>query len=190
MRRIHEFEALRGFLALWVVVGHVIKHCGYSMDALGPLSLLGDPGLAVDVFIVLSGFVIFSPIDHKHEGYVPFIVRRFFRLYPLCIVVLAVAALLAGTMLDWIRTFPWRTPFIDNLVPIAQASKDALPAQFLVHLTMLHGLVSDSVLRFSQYGLVGQAWSISVEWQFYLLAPLFFLLLRRRPALLALAMIV
>ena len=41
--RIHEFEALRGALALWVLVGHVFKHSGYTPDALRPLPLLADP---------------------------------------------------------------------------------------------------------------------------------------------------
>ncbi|MBC8038204.1 MAG: acyltransferase family protein, partial [Rhizobiales bacterium] len=91
--RIHEFEALRGALAAWVVIGHVFKHSGYAPDALYPFPLLGDPGMPVDVFIILSGFVIFSLLDHKHEGYWPFITRRFFRLFPLFLVVLLVSAM-------------------------------------------------------------------------------------------------
>jgi peptidoglycan/LPS O-acetylase OafA/YrhL len=49
---------------------------------------------------------------------------------------------------------------------------------------MLHGLVPDSILTASQYAIIGQAWSISVEWQFYLVAPLLYFALRNRPLLL------
>ena len=187
--RIHEFEALRGALALWVVIGHVFKHSGYAQDALRPFSLLGDPGMPVDVFIVLSGFVIFALLDHKHEGYWPFITRRFFRLFPLFLVVLLVSAMLVVPALAWREAFPWKTPFLEGVIAINKASVDYLPQQFMVHLTMLHGLVPDTLLPMSQYGIVGQAWSISVEWQFYLVAPLLFYLLRKRPIMLGLVVL-
>ncbi|MBC8037288.1 MAG: acyltransferase, partial [Rhizobiales bacterium] len=187
--RIHEFEALRGALAAWVVIGHVFKHSGYMPDALRPFPLLGDPGMPVDIFIILSGFVIFSLLDHKHEGYWPFITRRFFRLFPLFLVVLLVSAMLVVPALAWREAFPWKTPFLEGVIAINQASADYLAAHFMVHLTMLHGLVPDAILPFSQYGIVGQAWSISVEWQFYLVAPLLFYLLRRRPVALGLVVL-
>ena len=48
MRRIPEFEALRGLLALWVVVGHAIKHAGFTDAQLGPLKeALHAAGVAV-----------------------------------------------------------------------------------------------------------------------------------------------
>ena len=187
--RIHEFEALRGALAVWVLIGHVFKHSAYAPDALRPFSLLANPGMPVDIFIVLSGFVIFSLLDHKHEGYWPFIARRFFRLFPLFLVVLLVSAMLAVPVLAWQEAFPWKTSFLDGVIAINKASADYLPEQFLVHLTMLHGLLPDAILPFSQYAIVGQAWSISVEWQFYLVAPLLFYLLRRRPVALGLVVL-
>ncbi|MEO8301498.1 MAG: acyltransferase, partial [Rhizomicrobium sp.] len=187
--RIHEFEALRGALAVWVVIGHVFKHSGYTPDALRPFPLLADPGMPVDVFIILSGFVIFSLLDHRHEGYWPFIVRRFFRLFPLFLVVLLVSALFVVPGQTWQAAFPWKTPFVQGLSAIAKSSADYLPEHIMVHLTMLHGLVPYFLLPFSEYGIVGQAWSISVEWQFYLVAPLLFYLLRRRPMVLGLVVL-
>jgi peptidoglycan/LPS O-acetylase OafA/YrhL len=187
--RIHEFEALRGALAAWVLIGHVFKHSGYTPDALRPFPLLADPGMPVDVFIILSGFVIFSLLDHKRDGYAPFIIRRFFRLFPLFLVVLLVSAMLVVPALGWREAFPWKTPFLEGVIALNKASADYLPEQLMVHLTMLHGLVPDALLPASQYAIVGQAWSISVEWQFYLSAPLFFYLLRRRPMVLGLVVL-
>jgi peptidoglycan/LPS O-acetylase OafA/YrhL len=42
---------------------------------------------------------------------------------------------------------------------------------FLAHATLLHGVISDTVLPFSQYAFNMPAWSLSLEWQFYLVAP-------------------
>jgi peptidoglycan/LPS O-acetylase OafA/YrhL len=185
VRRIAEFEALRGLLALWVVVGHVFRHSGYEPEDLGHFGLLASPGLPVDVFIILSGFVIFNLLDHKDEGYFAFIIRRFFRLFPLFVAVLLVSASFAGLHKSWVDNFPWKTSYFVGLSGIADASVEHLSSQIAVHLTMLHGLVPDSILPFSEYGIVGQAWSISVEWQFYLVAPLLFFLSRRAPAILS-----
>ena len=180
MKRIREFEALRGFLALWVVIGHALKSAGYMPPILDQHGA-ANPGLAVDVFIMLSGFVIFDLLDNKQEGYGAFIARRFFRIFPLYIVALIAGAALAGTALDWMQGIPWRTKFSDGNMAIAQSTYSHLPAQFLAHLTGLHGLVPDGILPFSEYGIIGQAWSISVEWQFYLVAPLLFFLAREKP---------
>lgn len=56
MKRFQQIEGLRGYLALWVLVGHLI---GYSGIALSPkFYLFAGATKAVDVFIILSGFVI------------------------------------------------------------------------------------------------------------------------------------
>ena len=44
-----------------------------------------------------------------------------------------------------------------------------------LHLSLLHGMVPDQILLASGSAFIGPAWSLSLEWQFYLLAPLLFL---------------
>jgi peptidoglycan/LPS O-acetylase OafA/YrhL len=189
VKRIAAFEALRGALALWVVIGHVVKHAGYSAADLGPFALLAQPGYAVDVFIILSGFVIFGLLDGRPSTYSAFIVQRFFRLFPLYAAIILVSAATLTGQLRWVADFPWRTPFIDGYAQILQAGADRLGAQLAMHLTMLQGLAPEHVLPHSQYAILGQAWSISVEWQFYLVAPLLFAMAARKPLLLVLVLL-
>ncbi len=174
MNRIHSLESLRGLLALWVVIGHTIRHSGYGPKDLGPFGLLVNPSLAVDVFIILSGFVIFFLLDQRRTSYVEFIVRRWFRLAPVFLFVLFVAALTLSWQTEQITSFPWKNGAVLNDLTIHLDAGRHFAEQLFVHVLMLHGLLADSVLPNSQYGFVGQAWSISVEWQFYLLAPLIF----------------
>ena len=179
--KIRTFEAARGLLALWVVVGHTIKHAGYSVEQVGPWKLLASPGLAVDCFIMLSGFVIFLLLDSQRIPYRHYITRRFLRIAPLYAVVVAVSALTLGWQVDVIQAQHWSDQAISNDLAIHRDSLQFLAGHLVAHATMLHGLVPSFLLPNSQYALVGQAWSISVEWQFYLIAPaVFFLVVSKR----------
>ncbi len=190
MERIGSLESLRGLLAFWVVLGHTIKSTGYSSAGPGPFKLLAQPGLAVDVFIILSGFVIFSLLDRQSTTYRAFIVKRWFRLAPVYLSALCVAALMVNWKVSMLSSFPFSNMTVANNVVIAADTQKYLLAQFLAHLTMLHGMLSNSILPSSDYAFLGAAWSISVEWQFYLLAPwLYSLIVMRRTGLLALVIL-
>jgi peptidoglycan/LPS O-acetylase OafA/YrhL len=177
--KIRTFEAFRGLLALWVVIGHTILHSGYELARLGVFKPLSTPGIAVDCFIMLSGFVIFYLLDNQSVGYREFITRRFFRLAPLYLVVLIVSAWSIDWQLSVLQHYRWQNGTTAGDIVLHQNAIREMPAQFAAHLTMLHGLIPDSILPSSQYAIVGQAWSISVEWQFYLIAPFLFALVLR-----------
>jgi len=178
--KIQSFEALRGLLALWVVIGHVIKHAGYNPEELGPLRLLASPGFAVDCFIILSGFVIFMLLDSQRTSYAQFITRRFFRLAPLYFVLTAISAMTLDWQMSIISQHPWQSNAVINDQLIHRNTSQYLFQHLLAHATMLHGAIADSILPNSEYAIIGQAWSISVEWQFYLIAPALFFLISTR----------
>ena len=94
--KIAELDGLRGILAWWVVFGHVLGWSGFSAgDLPPPLRLIRSAALAVDVFMILSGFVVFLLLDTQRLRFGPFLIRRAFRLYPVFILCLVLALLTA-----------------------------------------------------------------------------------------------
>jgi peptidoglycan/LPS O-acetylase OafA/YrhL len=157
MKHIREFDGLRGLLALWVLASHVIEVGPFSSAA---ASL--RPNLAVDLFIILSGFVIFHLLS-TGEDYRTFITRRWFRLFPtfgVCFLVALVPYAVLG--------------FNDEDIFGIGHTRKLLP-YLVTHATMLHGAVPEQLLPHAARAILVPAWSISLEWQFYLLAPLLFL---------------
>jgi peptidoglycan/LPS O-acetylase OafA/YrhL len=151
-------------MAWWVIFGHIARSFGWN------LPLIDTPTLAVDVFILLSGFVIAMLIARKAEPYPAYIVRRAFRLFPLYLPVLMIS-----TALLPIQLAVWQTvsPSADNSFRI-KAVRDAmanLPWHLGTHIPLLQGLVPNRFAGTLPFSILGQAWSISLEWQFYLVAP-------------------
>jgi peptidoglycan/LPS O-acetylase OafA/YrhL len=171
-KRINELESLRGVLALWVVVGHILPSAGILDTALGPFKFVAKGEYAVDVFIIMSGFFIFYLLDTAQEKYRPFIIRRFLRLLPI------------NVSVETLSSLDWQHPQNAFRIQVFNDSLHQFIPHFVAHLTMLHGLVPPSLLPNSQYAFIGQAWSISLEWQFYFVAPfLFHAIQKKKPVL-------
>lgn len=174
--KIQSLEGLRGVMAWWVVVGHISLTFGWG------LPLIDRNALAVDVFILLSGFVIARLIDRKREHFGRYITRRAFRLFPLYLVALVASTILLPVQQAAWTSLPFTTTSNIARIALAQQALANVPAQLGVHLPLIQGVIPQSLLPGAAYTLLGQAWSISLEWQFYLLAPFFMwaLLARRR----------
>ncbi len=184
--RIASIEGLRGILALWVLFSHVVSAAGLGEDWTGLARVLYVGTHAVDAFIIVSGFVIFYLLDTAREGYGRFLARRALRLYPVYLIALLVSAALLPATIAAYRAAPFPHPHNDYLVAIAEASWERLPAHMAAHLTMLHAMVPAWRLPHTNYAILTQGWSLSLEWQFYVLAPaLLWALLRGRTTALA-----
>ncbi len=174
MRRIVELESLRGVMAGWVVVGHVLKLVEPPGGGNALVRLLERNDLAVEVFIILSGFVIFSLLDNSSEGYWRFLMRRFMRLFPAYIVCFSVACVLAPWNVAALQGLPWQSDYVLRSTRFLTEAQHYLLPNIATHLVMLQGLVPASLIPYGEFAFLSPAWSISVEWQFYILAPLLF----------------
>lgn len=176
MRRFGGLEGLRAWLAWTVVFSHLLSVAGLGQllpGLAGPWAALADG--AVLVFTILSGFVITHLILERREPYGPYIVRRFLRIYPVYFV--ALLAGIGGTCLafDAFLVPPWGdlSPATGRMLKQADSlAGDGLFWHLAAHLSLLHGAISSRVLYESQYMFLGPAWSLSLEWQFYLVAPM------------------
>ncbi len=183
-QRLHLLEGLRGFMAWWVVLGHFLVESGFRGAWLPSLGrIVTNAGYAVDVFVILSGFVITHLLCTQPVSYREFIARRFFRLYPLF-----VAALLVGLWtFDAVHGDYFRFAALvqsDAQSPEMWAGYERnLVAHTLVSLTMLHGAIPTAWLPNAQAALVSPAWSVSLEWQFYLVIPGLLWAFKRYPIL-------
>lgn len=83
IKTFHSIEGLRGWLAWWVVIGHSFIIAGTPEWLPGQISNLIRRGdVAVNAFIIVSGFVVTHLLMKKDEAYIPYIIRRVFRLWP------------------------------------------------------------------------------------------------------------
>ena len=157
LNRNQTLDVSRGFLSWIVVVVHVVWLAGYHGIIQGRAGVY-----AVDGFIILSGFVITQLLVTKNEPYGIFIFRRFMRLFRPFIVCLAIALL--------VRPFTFGTAPSEL---IREASENRYFWWHLgAHASLIHGLVPTAWLPQSQLAFLPPGWSISLEFQLYLVAPL------------------
>ncbi len=182
MLKFPGLEGLRGWLAWMVVFNHVAVFTGLGAPWVSTDQAQLAGKLAVTIFIILSGFVITHLVVEKDEPYGLYLARRALRIYPIYLVALLMG--IGATFLTF-RTFLTPDGTVD---PIATATlrypelgvllfdraallTNAYFAHLALHLTMLHGAFAQSFLPNSGFMFLSPAWSLSLEWQFYLVAP-------------------
>jgi peptidoglycan/LPS O-acetylase OafA/YrhL len=165
-------ESLRGWMAWWVVFDHAMFFTGGGQWLIGhPLSrALGGGELAVQVFMIVSGFVITHLLVVKQEPYGAYITRRWFRLVPLFLAMLILAIITRSLYEIAFIQNPWTSGGQGRIDRLA-AEGQSWPIYILLHLSLLHGFIPDSLLKYSSSAFLAPAWSLSLEWQFYLIAP-------------------
>ena len=148
---LYHLEALRGICALWVVLAHV------PWTILGGVVLHHTSWFPVNVFFVLSGYIMSRTYAAKSEFDArAFMVRRFWRLYPLHVV----------TMLAFLALIVIRQhvlPALTGMQPSAVLTDD-LSVHVFFNALLLHAV------GFLNKGLLNSpSWSISTEFWTYAL---------------------
>jgi peptidoglycan/LPS O-acetylase OafA/YrhL len=145
-------DVVRGFAAISVLVFHLITHWDWAaFPSTGPLAWFRSGWMAVDVFFVISGFVIglsaFAGIDRHGSAFrAAFMRSRLARIVPLHYLTLLAFVVLIEPSL-WGQGDFWT-----NLG---------------AHLLFLHNL------SFTYWGAInGPNWSLGAEMQFYVLMAL------------------
>jgi peptidoglycan/LPS O-acetylase OafA/YrhL len=176
----HHLDALTGvraFAALWVFVFHSWSNAGspaihlaIRSQAIDLTPLVAFGWLGVDVFFVLSGFLLTrqavlklgrrSPakttsrfVSAFGEKYSVFLRRRILRVYPAYYACITALLILAATKVY-----------------------GHLPGELdlLLHLGMVHNFIEKYIATMN-----GVFWTMPFEWQFYLVFPLLVIVLRR-----------
>lgn len=180
MRRIPELESLRGLMAAWVMLGHIwLTIPGASLPLAG--SVLSRNGEAVYVFMMLSGFVIMNLLDGSKEGYAGYLTRRFFRIFPVYFVLLLVSLALLDLSMQVFSEPSWRSARNGQRIAILVDTQTHFWTHLAAHAALVHGMIPSRLLPSAEYAMLGQAWSISLEAQFYVVAPFAFGAIMRDP---------
>jgi peptidoglycan/LPS O-acetylase OafA/YrhL len=186
-RRVGELEGLRGLLALWVVVAHGFAWTGHWENPL-PGRLAGwwlgfvSAEAAVDTFMILSGFAIACLLEARPQGYAAYLRERAFRIYPVYIIALLIALACAPLSGFVLSTAGWRgTMYFRWIESLAAQESGARVSHLVWHLALLHGLPPRDGLPGSAGTVLAPAWSITLEWQYYLIAPFLWRLWRSSP---------
>lgn len=168
----NNFNLIRLVAALQVLVVHAVHHFEIP-TTLEPVMRV-VPG--VPAFYLLSGFLIFQSYERmKSRGNVDFYINRVLRIYPGLLACLVVSLGLV-----------WLTGYFTTHAPKA--------AEFwpwvLAQVSFFQFYNPDFMRGYGMGVLNGALWTISVELQFYVLMPFMAWLIRNRPRILALVMLV
>jgi peptidoglycan/LPS O-acetylase OafA/YrhL len=169
--RLRALDGLRGMLALYILAGHMAPFLLLPTPFGWLAGVLSHGRAAVELFFVLSGMVILRSLGlGESEGVSArqFLAARAGRLLPVYLIALAVAAAVL-CLGDPLALMPW-------LAATGAARDIAEPVwpqpwlgHIAAHLTLTQGILPPAVLPNAEFSILGPAWSLSTEWQFYLL---------------------
>jgi peptidoglycan/LPS O-acetylase OafA/YrhL/glycosyltransferase involved in cell wall biosynthesis len=158
----NNFTTLRLVLALMVLLGHYKIFIGVTHPPL----LFSYAMAAVQCFFVVSGYLITNSFD-RDSDLQRFYIRRFFRIYPLYVAIVAVQTVILG-LLD-------PAGFVANAGPLLKYfALNAVFLNFLDH-NVGHGLLAQLV----DPNLNPSLWTLKIEVGFYLILPFLWMAVRR-----------
>lgn len=158
LTRIKELDGLRGVAVILVMAGHIFRRANefthhptlYFISSVASVGYVG-----VDIFFVLSGFLITSILINTRENqhyFKNFYMRRVLRIFPLYYAVMLIVFMLI---------IPIKSPEFVSKIP------QLLPYQLLYLQNWVSFIPS---IENSYY--ISITWSLAIEEQFYLFWPL------------------
>lgn len=173
--RIAHLDGLRGAAILLVVGYHAFARWPEHLEhvqSTGSLLLFEHGWLGVQLFFMISGFVIFMSLDQS-QSFGRFLWKRWLRLFP----AMAIATLLILASAPWLTARPAGAPDLTSALP---------------GLSMIEPRLWTKALGQPVGLLEGSFWSIFVEVKFYCIAAAVFFVFGRAaliPALVGLAVL-
>ena len=163
----------RAVAACWVMAAHI------SLIGGKRVFLLSQGSLGVEVFIFISGFLMTLILQDESNvsraGVTRFYIRRFFRIAP---AFYAALILYIGFRGMYIAGIYQAESFFSTPYRMANLDGPLSWSCVLLNALFLHGLSPTAAT-----GVFGPAWSLSLEMQFYALAPFLVFAFRRAPFL-------
>ena len=163
-------DGIRGLLAMWVFVGHLARTVGFSFP------FISRPGLAVDFFMLISGFLMmwhWMPREHKYQSFshqsVDFYIRRVFRISPVYYFALTIVILFPALFISAKQEIG---ASVGNIIGVS--SYDTSLQNVFFHFTYIFGLFPN----YAQNNPLPD-WSISLEMQFYFVFPMLVLVFKK-----------
>jgi peptidoglycan/LPS O-acetylase OafA/YrhL len=170
--RIPGLDGLRAIAVLFVLIGHGAYSFPIALGAAFPF--LGNGALGVNIFFVLSGYLIYELSAREYEktgrfDWRQFYLRRILRIFPCFYSYIAVVAILMALG-----------------VLVLTPSMMVAVTTFSLNYRHLwdHTTVSDNYLVICHY------WTLALEEQFYLTWPLLMFLLARRRLLTVMGVVI
>lgn len=173
-RHYGSLDGIRGLCALWVLLGHLLNSTGEHWAIWAPLE---HPLLSVDVFMVLSGFLMVTHFEERRSiepwaapaTWCRFWLRRGFRIAPLYYTVVLLMIVFRNRFnAVWDPAWPSLDYATVSLATVVN------------HLSFAFGLLPGSYRS-----LPVPDWSLSLEMQFYVVFPGLMLLWARMGAAVA-----
>lgn len=152
-------DGIRFYAAFIVFVEHILSSILIDYFKISQAEIDGEQGLTqlsflrylsdgnhgVDIFFIISGFLMARIIQKKHFSYPGFVFARVKRIYPAFFVSLVITAGVAINVFGW----PWK------------------PGDFALNLVFFNTIPSLGIMAYNHV-----SWSLGYEFAFYLIIPI------------------
>ena len=156
LSRENNFDLIRLFAAIQVVIGHTISHLELDFPILG--KFLG-PFPGVLIFFVISGFLITASFDRNKNNLKKYFKNRCLRIFP---------ALWVSTFILILIMMFFGHVHSENIFDLSFVS------WIFGQISVFQFYTPDLLRDFGCGSPNGSLWTISVEFSFYLLLPIIF----------------